>query len=811
MSISSTISALLQLTGLTQAAAGLVAFARKVKQAAGAVANAARAAGRALRHAFGPATQLMIRATAAALKKVSGALDRVTRAATRAGVRMAVTGAKFLAILAAIAVAGTAAGVAVAGVAGLGAGALVGGGSAAIAVNTVNNQQVAETETGASRENATGLSGAATTFGFEAGKAEAAVTSLRDKLRDAAAGGESAALFEKMGVEATDASGKVRDTVDVLKDLDLATKRLSAKDRTKAFADVFGDDGAQMQKFMDGGGAASIAAASERAKGFGAIATDADVKMVGEFKSAINDLVLSFRGLALAVSRHLMPGFTQTTKALAEWISKNREVFAKHFAGGWDRVMKSMRGAVGVLRIIPMMSGYVVRSMHTLLGVFADVGRYLAGDYISIERSWVYEVMRAIHATIAVLTTLVGSGGGGLVGALARGWVGFLSILTQVWAAFLGLDHVVQHGWIIVMRDGVMAIVGIVSKLPAYIAALPPQFDAAKAVVLAVVEVLKQAVIDSVAALLAFSQLSAEQAMALIEAKIAAFQARVAEFLRPIRQAFADVWEVLRDGDSAQVESPTIAKFKAELVLLRTAALRFWEAMKGAWEKFRGVLDWVIWATTPVRALLGMDPLQFALFLGLLRISGILNVMVTTIGLLITGFGRLFAMGMAGTLGAGIQGFLTGIVGSMTNLARMIPQIALLAGAAWAGAQVGKWAGQKFYEYSGMQARDDAEFNDALTNLRNSNNALHDRHLAALAAKPKAPEIPVRTGDALMSDGRTLDMDRIWELKRGGGSTDTVNVNFNVGSRTAAFQGTRSAVDDLNRALAEARTAGGLR
>ena len=65
--------------------------------------------------------------------------------------------------------------------------------------------------------------------------------------------------------------------------------------------------------------------------------------------------------------------------------------------------------------------------------------------------------------------------------------------------------------------------------------------------------------------------------MAAIEARITAFQARVAEYLRPIRQAFADVWEVLRDGEGAQVESPIIAQYKEELVLLRTAALEFWD------------------------------------------------------------------------------------------------------------------------------------------------------------------------------------------------------------------------------------------
>lgn len=809
--MNSIIRTLLRLTGLTQAAASLRAFAARVRAMAAQVAAASRRAGDALRRAFGPATRAAILLTAAAIRRVSKNLDSVTKAATRAGVRMSVTGAKFLAILTAIAVAGTAAGVAVAGIAGLGAGALVAGGSAALAVKTATTQEAAAQEVGASRAKTAGLSNAATAFGFDPGEAEGALSSLREKIADAAAGGESAALFDKLGVEVfgddlTDTQGKLLDTIDVLGELDQATKRLSQKDRAKAFADVFGADAERMRAFVDGGGVASAKAASERAKRFGAIATDGDVAMVRDFKSAINDLVLSFRALALAVSRRILPGLTKTTRVLSEWIAANREVFAAKFAAGWDRVMKAMSGALSVLRVIPLASGFVVRSMHTLLGVLTDVGRYLAGDYISIDRSWVYELMRAIHATIATFSALVGSGGGGLVGALSRGWVEFLYILAQTYAAFLGLDGVVRYGWVLTMRDGVVAIVGIISKLPAYIAALPPQFDAAKAVVVAVIGVIKQAVLDSVAALLAFSQLSAEQAMALIETKIAAFQARVAEAIRPVREAMADIWEVLRDGESAQVESPFVAEFKQQLVSLREVAIAFWSSLQKAWALFREVLDVIHEIIRPVLDFFGYDILTATLFLGMLKLSGLLGLLTSAVGLLASGFAGLFSLS-----GLSLSGFLAGILGSMGSLATMIPQIAVLAAAAWAGVKAGQYVGEKFYEGSDMKAADDAEFEARLATLRNSNNYLHDRHLAALAARPKAPEIPIRTGDVLMSDGKTLDMDELWKRKGGGGSTDTVNVNFNVGRTTAAFSGTRSAVDDLNRALADARNAGGLR
>ena len=149
------------------------------------------------------------------------------------------------------------------------------------------------------------------------------------------------------------------------------------------------------------------------------------------------------------------------------------------------------------------------------------------------------------------------------------------------------------------------------------------------------------------------------------------------EWLNRVRDAF--VWIKTLAEDAFSVLTGKDAKDFLWLNDLRDGVRTFFASLKEAWGMFKNVLDGIHAAIKPVLDFFGKDILTAALFLGMLRFSGIL--------------GGIVAMGR-GLLGI----FTPALAGIGTAAALAAGKVALIAAAFIAAWKAGEWIGGKLAE-----------------------------------------------------------------------------------------------------------------
>lgn len=209
-------------------------------------------------------------------------------------------------------------GAAVAGVVGISAG-LAGSTGAYIQ----QSQKFAKSA-GTSVENFQRLSYAARQFGAETDDLQGGLNNLTDKIAEAARGeGAGAEWFATLGISATDANGRLRDTSGVLLDLIDKTKGLNSVARANAFNELLGGDSEKLANLLNAN-TAQIAALGREAGRLGIVSSPAQIRMAERYNRSWVRLKEAVRGVSIEVGTRLFPTFTRLFNDLARWLTKNR-------------------------------------------------------------------------------------------------------------------------------------------------------------------------------------------------------------------------------------------------------------------------------------------------------------------------------------------------------------------------------------------------------------------------------------------------------------------------------------------------------
>ena len=124
--------------------------------------------------------------------------------------------------------------------------------------------------------------------------------------------------LEKLGIEARDAAGNLRPTVDILGDISETFLDMEdGPEKTALAMEIFGKSGAAMIPMLNGGREA-IASYAEEAEKFGLVMGDEQVAAAKKSKGAQRDLQAAWTGLQVQLGNHLMPVLTSVTQWLAD-------------------------------------------------------------------------------------------------------------------------------------------------------------------------------------------------------------------------------------------------------------------------------------------------------------------------------------------------------------------------------------------------------------------------------------------------------------------------------------------------------------
>jgi hypothetical protein len=124
--------------------------------------------------------------------------------------------------------------------------------------------------------------------------------------------------FSDLGVEFESAPGKIRPTMDVLRDMADRFKALEdGPEKTAAAVNIFGKAGAELIPTLNLG-SKGIAELQERARALGLEISTQTAREAARYKDAIGDLQKSFDGLTTEIAKRALPGLTRVAEAMAK-------------------------------------------------------------------------------------------------------------------------------------------------------------------------------------------------------------------------------------------------------------------------------------------------------------------------------------------------------------------------------------------------------------------------------------------------------------------------------------------------------------
>ena len=190
---------------------------------------------------------------------------------------------------------------------------------------------------------------AASASGVEVSDFDTAMFKLSRSMYGASKGGkEQAAVFAKLGTKATDGSGKLRATDDVMMDLAASFAKMpDGAQKTAMAMEVFGRSGARLIPMLNEG---REALQHHR---------DAAVVMSEEEIKAGKDLVISWTKLANtgknmlkeAISP-LLPEINKIVKQITGWVNANKPLLRQWLKSGFGIILTVLKGVGVALRAV---------------------------------------------------------------------------------------------------------------------------------------------------------------------------------------------------------------------------------------------------------------------------------------------------------------------------------------------------------------------------------------------------------------------------------------------------------------------------
>lgn len=203
---------------------------------------------------------------------------------------------------------------------------------------------------------------------------------LARTMDDAARGGkDSAAVFNRLGVNIKDSSGKMRPLEDMLGSI--ADGLLKVKDESTRLAlaqKVFGRSGDQLVTFLNKG-SSGIASFRQRARELGLVMSKDMVKAGAEFDDSLKDVNGAILGLKNAVGGPFIRAFGGALNVITKFIVANREVISQKVIYFFEKLSMALPYVTDALKALWWALSLVYAISKAVVSVIVDVLKWL-GD-----------------------------------------------------------------------------------------------------------------------------------------------------------------------------------------------------------------------------------------------------------------------------------------------------------------------------------------------------------------------------------------------------------------------------------------------
>ena len=163
----------------------------------------------------------------------------------------------------------------------------------------------------------------------------ASLAKLSKATREAATGhGAQAEAFQKLGVSATDSSGRIRNADAVM--TDIAAKFAQMQDgaeKTTLAQDLFGKSGARLIPLLNSG-ADGLKQMADEAQRLGVVLSTEAAKQTEEFNDNLTRLQTASKGFAQSIAGDMLPGLNRITQAMITAREEGGTLYALWIAMG---------------------------------------------------------------------------------------------------------------------------------------------------------------------------------------------------------------------------------------------------------------------------------------------------------------------------------------------------------------------------------------------------------------------------------------------------------------------------------------------
>jgi hypothetical protein len=224
--------------------------------------------------------------------------------------------------------------------------------------------------TGVAVEDLSALAYAAKQSGTDIESVELSLKFLTRAMDDTARGvGTAKDTFAALGISVTDAEGKLRPTVEVMKDVATAVAAIDDPARQAAIAmELFGArSGTQLVPLLKLG-EAGIESLMNKAKELGIVLSTEDARAADEFKDKMNDLKEVLGAAARSLANVLIPSLTALSVKAVEIIKKVREWAEEH-----KTLIEWIVKAGAVLGVLAAVGGPIILAVNAFAKLHASM------------------------------------------------------------------------------------------------------------------------------------------------------------------------------------------------------------------------------------------------------------------------------------------------------------------------------------------------------------------------------------------------------------------------------------------------------
>jgi len=239
------------------------------------------------------------------------------------------------------------------------------------------------TAAGASIETFSAMAGTLANSGI---KASVAGTTLKNVfVRLAAPVGAAAKQLKRLGVETQDSEGNLRDSLDILGDLEKQLKGLGSAERSKVLFDIFGKIPLAGVNVLLDAGSDKLKEYRRQLEGATGASKEMAATMRDTLQGRINTMKSAFEGLQITIFKledtafgGLIERITEVIRSIDSAIFKNQE-FSKSVL---DNIIKTLLGAAGVFLQLLVVIG-TVKFAIVLLNTVIAIGRGIWLGYLA--------------------------------------------------------------------------------------------------------------------------------------------------------------------------------------------------------------------------------------------------------------------------------------------------------------------------------------------------------------------------------------------------------------------------------------------